>query len=106
VKPRLEAEVLILTNTFVVLAILYELSLFPLAHCSGSLVYNSIKVRRSTSVTQLQDQDRPPRHSTHISITTPVVSALKKLLHLELSRSANGHFINHFCVDKHLELEL
>jgi hypothetical protein len=35
----------------------------------------------------------PPEYFIHISITTPVVSALKKLLYLGLSRSpTNGFF--------------
>jgi hypothetical protein len=34
----------------------------------------------------------PQGYFTHISITTPIVSALKKLLYLELSRRPNGFF--------------
>ena len=37
-------------------------------------------------------QVRPPGYFTHVSITTPVVSALKKLLYLGISRSPNGFF--------------
>ena len=39
-------------------------------------------------------QDRPPGYFTHVSITTPIVSALKieKLLYLGPSRSSNGFF--------------
>jgi hypothetical protein len=34
----------------------------------------------------------PPGHFIHVSLTTPIVSALKKQLCLELSRSPNGFF--------------
>jgi hypothetical protein len=43
-------------------------------------------------------QDRPPSYFAHVSITTPVISALKKLSYLELSRTrssgvlTNGYF--------------
>jgi hypothetical protein len=39
-------------------------------------------------------EERPPGYFIHISITTPIASALKneKLLYLELSRSLNGYF--------------
>jgi hypothetical protein len=33
-----------------------------------------------------------PSYFTHVSITTPIVSALKKLLYIELSWSSNGFF--------------
>jgi hypothetical protein len=50
--------------------------LTPKAHGHFSVVYSSY----------------PPGYFTHIPITTPVVSALKKLLYIELSRSSSGYF--------------
>jgi hypothetical protein len=43
-------------------------------------------------------QGGPTGCLTHTSITTPCVPTLKKLLCLELSRSSNGYFKNHFWI--------
>ena len=57
--------------------------LYPLGNCRYISV-NFIRVR-------------PPGYFIHIFITTPVVSALKKLLYVELSRSPSG-YLNRFWI--------
>jgi hypothetical protein len=52
-----------------------------------------LELRRLVCMSVTQMRFRPPSYFTHISITTPIVSAaLEKILYIELSRSPNEFF--------------